>query len=109
MILVLDRRALTQALASYYMFIATHRRVERKSGFTARLGSAVPEKCLICQGEITVGGRIVMCPYCGSVYHFDCLKMLSEEGGIPLEDLECLYCGKKLPMRMILELAGEGR
>ena len=106
MIVVIDRKVALKAAESYYMYLKGRRRPDRLRGFTSRLGPAVPEKCLICQGDITLGGGVVLCPYCGSTYHFECLKTLSEESEVPMEELQCFYCGKKLPMSLILELAG---
>ncbi len=89
--------------------LAQRPRGPRRGGNTvrARLGSAVPDRCLICQGSILEGGKIVMCPYCGSVYHLECLKAAAEGSGAPLAEVQCFYCGRKMMLPEVLDLVGE--
>ncbi|MCE4625421.1 MAG: hypothetical protein F7C35_06110 [Desulfurococcales archaeon] len=105
MIVVVNNKALARHL--YNSITSKKRRGRSEALFNIRIGTAIPDKCLICQGDIALEGKVVLCPYCGSVYHFSCLKTLADESGIPLEELECIYCGNKLPLREILAFTGE--
>lgn len=95
-----NTRAVTRILMA-----GPQRRSRRSPGLKVRLGGSLPDKCLICQGSILSGGKVIMCPYCGSMYHLECLKAAAESSGMPLEEASCFFCGKKMPVAEVLRLA----
>jgi len=94
----------TKAIARLLAAAHTRMRGRAKSEVRARLGTAIPDKCLICQGSIIGGGPVVMCPYCGSVYHLECLRLAAESSGIQIEQATCFYCGRRMPVADVLRL-----
>ncbi|MCE4628187.1 MAG: hypothetical protein F7C34_03450 [Desulfurococcales archaeon] len=94
----------TRAIARLILS-GSQRKSRRSRGLKVRLGGSLPDKCLICQGSILAGGRVVMCPYCGSMYHLECLRAAAESSGMPLEEAVCFFCGRKMPVAEVLRLA----
>ena len=87
--------------------------LDRNQGNTSKqslvgLGERLSGKCPLCNGSITEGGELVVCPSCLTVYHLRCIDEILSYNKNPDSSFKCVICGHDIPVATIKKLKEGG-